>query len=161
MSQRTLLFDRLKAIGINYTTYEHIPVFTCAESETVCATLPKFGQCKNLFLKDRKKRLWLIVALNSTQVQLRELAKTLDAPELRFADAALLMQTLGVEAGSVTPFALINDTQHAVTVVLDRLLLEQTVVGFHPLKNDATTVISPDDLLKFIKSCGNTILFMD
>jgi Ala-tRNA(Pro) deacylase len=65
------------------------------------------------------------------------------------------MEVLGVEPGSVTPFGLINDTTNRVTVILDEAMMKQAPLNYHPLKNDATTAISPDDLLKFIRSCGH------
>src|SRR5947207_11315996 len=98
MSKQTL-FDRLQELGIKTTTYEHEPVFTVQEAAVVFAQYPSFGQCKNLFLKDSKKRFWLVVALFDTQVQLKVLSKHLQAPELRFADADLLMNYLGVTPG--------------------------------------------------------------
>jgi Ala-tRNA(Pro) deacylase len=88
-------------------------------------------------------------------------SKALDAKELRFADAQLLMENLGVEPGSVTPFALINDTEKKVTVVLDSGLCAHKELGFHPLKNDATVIITPENLEKFIKSCGNQAMIFD
>lgn len=110
-----------------------------------------------MFLKDKKNRLFLVVALFQTTVVIKELAKAFSAPELRFAPPEMLMNILGVAPGSVTPFGLINDTGHCTTVILDKDLLAHELIGIHPLINNATTLISPTDLIVFIESCGNRI----
>jgi Ala-tRNA(Pro) deacylase len=155
------LNNKFKELGIAYTTYNHQAAFTVEEMSSIKNELPECGHCKNLFLKDSKKRVWLIVALCATQINLKEVSKLLQAPELRFADADMLMNYLGVIPGSVTPFGLLNDTEHAVHVVLDKALFTHDQVGFHPLRNDATTIINVTDLQKFVAACGNLVYIMD
>jgi Ala-tRNA(Pro) deacylase len=152
------LFDYLEHLSIETKTYFHEPVFTVGQAQAT-AHVPA-THCKNLFLKDSKKRLWLIVALHDTTIQLKAVAKKLEAPELRFASPELLMQHLKVIPGSVTPLALINDTNHEVLVVLDSRIMQEETIGCHPLENNATTVMKPADLQKFINACGNRTLVM-
>jgi Ala-tRNA(Pro) deacylase len=68
-----------------------------------------------------------------------------------------LNDVLGVQPGSVTPFGLLNDEKHSVTVLIDKTVLKHNSVGIHPLSNDATTLIAPNDLVRFIESCGNRV----
>lgn len=147
------LFTILDSLNIKHTNYIHEPLYTCEQAASV--KLPG-AQCKNLFLKDSKKRLYLVVACAATAINLKQLSKKLAAPELRFANADLLMQHLGLLPGSVTPFGLINDKDHAIAVILDKNLFDHDLCGFHPLSNDAMTVIDPKDLIPFIKHCGNS-----
>lgn len=147
------LFDDL---GISYKVYEHPPLFTVEQSEELAGNIPG-THVKNLFLKDDKKRLWLLVAYNRAPVELKKVAKDLDAKGLRFAQPELLAQYLGLKPGSVTPFGLINDTEHVVHVILDASLLGADLVSFHPLRNTATVTINPQDLLKFLKHQGNAL----
>ncbi len=149
------LFKLLSSLSIDNKTYTHERVYTVDEARAV--NLPSLP-CKNLFLKDSNKRFWLVVALPDTKIVLKELAKMICAPELRFADEATLMHYLGVEPGSVTPFGLINDKNHEVTVILDSDLFTAETLGFHPLSNDETTFIKPNDLKKFIQKMGNKLL---
>jgi Ala-tRNA(Pro) deacylase len=150
------LFKLLTDLDIKTTLYTHEPLYTVEQSHGVYNELGvPGGRCKNLFLKDSKKRLYLLVALADTPIALKILSKTIGAPELRFTDAQLLQDTLGVQPGSVTPFGLINDLEHKVTVILDTELFTQSLLNFHPLSNDATVTITPGDLKKFIASCGN------
>jgi Ala-tRNA(Pro) deacylase len=66
--------------------------------------------------------------------------------------------TLGVEPGSVTPFALINDREHRVMPVLDTAMMARPLLNFHPLVNTMTTSIARDDLLTFAAATGHSPL---
>jgi Ala-tRNA(Pro) deacylase len=154
------LFARLDALGIAHKTYTHPPVFTVAEAVALRGQLPG-GHCKSLFLKDKKSGLWLVVALEERQIDLKRLAGKLSAPRFSFGNAELLFETLGVRPGSVTPFALVNDSAQRVRVVLDRGMLECDPLNYHPLENDRTTAIAPADLLRFIAACGHTPIILE
>ena len=148
------LLSRLDALGIAHRTFEHAPVFTVEESQTACAHIPG-GHTKNLFLKDKKGKLFLVVALGRAHIDLKSLHKTLACDRLSFGKPDLLMEVLGVPAGSVTPFALINDKARRVTVILDAGMMRHERLNYHPLQNTATTNIARQDLVTFIRSCGH------
>ena len=66
------------------------------------------------------------------------------------------MAVLGIEPGSVTAFALINETSRQLTaVVVDAALMGFDEVNCHPLINDATTRIATSDLIRFIEASGH------
>jgi len=152
---RADLFSVLDDLGIAHTTMDHAPVFTVQEGQTIKAAMPG-GHTKNLFLKDKKGALILISALQSTQITLNQLHKQLGCGRLSFGKADLLEETLGVTPGSVTAFALLNDREHRVRFILDEALMAHEIVNFHPLKNDATTAVSAQDLLRFVTALGRT-----
>jgi Ala-tRNA(Pro) deacylase len=154
------LVAQLDALGIAHHTYIHPPVFTVAEAVSLRGELPG-GHCKSLFLKDRKAGLWLIVALEERRIDLKLLADALAAPRFSFGSAELLYGVLGVRPGSVTPFALANDTARRVNIVLDRAMLDHDPLNYHPLENDRTTAIAPADLLRFIAACGHRPRIVD
>jgi Ala-tRNA(Pro) deacylase len=110
---------------------------------------------KNLFLKDEGGELFLIVAASTTRVDLKALARTLRAGRFSFGKPDLLMQALGVPPGSVTAFAVINDPERRVRLVIDAELMQHETINCHPLENTATTNIARDDLLRFIRACGH------
>jgi Ala-tRNA(Pro) deacylase len=147
------LFAHFGALGIGQVTHRHRPVFTVEEGADLKAAMPG-GHTKNLFLKDKKGAIFLISAISDTAIDLNATSKLLGAGRFSFGSAERLMQHLGVEPGSVTLFAIINDPERAVTLVLDEALFAHDLVNFHPLKNDATTAISPADMLKFVRSFG-------
>jgi Ala-tRNA(Pro) deacylase len=148
------LFRRLDDLGIATRTVEHPPLFTVAESKTLRGQLPG-GHCKSLFLRDKKKRSFLVVTLEDHPVDLAGLPDRIGAGRLSFGSPERLMEYLGVIPGSVTPFALINDPDRRVEVVLEAAMLQHDPLNYHPLVNTMTTAISPADLLAFIKSCGH------
>jgi Ala-tRNA(Pro) deacylase len=151
---REQLFQRLESLGIQTRTVEHSPVFTVEEAKKAHAGLPG-GHCKNLFCKDEKGVLWLIVALEDAVINLKAAPQKIGSKRLTFGKPDLLMEILGVEPGSVTPFGLINDSAARTNVILDEAMMRQAPLNYHPLRNDATTAIAPDDLIKFILSCGH------
>ncbi|KUO61770.1 MAG: DNA-binding protein [Alphaproteobacteria bacterium BRH_c36] len=151
---RPELFDRLRELGFPTTTIDHPAVFTVAQSEALERDIPG-GHTKNLFLKDAKGRLFLIVAKSSTGVDLKALPKTLGCARLSFGKPELMMEVLGITPGSVTAFCLINDPEQRVTVVVDAALMQHDIINCHPLENTATTSIARDDLLAFIRACGH------
>jgi Ala-tRNA(Pro) deacylase len=148
------LFARLAELGIVTTTVEHAPVFTVAESSELERQLPG-AHTKNLFLKDERGALFLVVAMSSTRIDLKALARSLRAGRFSFGKPELLGEVLGVPPGSVTAFAVINDQAHRVTVVVDEELMRHATINCHPLENSATTNVARDDLLRFIRACGH------
>lgn len=149
------LFAYLDSLGLSHETVGHEAVFTVAESAHVKAEIPGV-HAKNLFLKDRKGRLFLMVASHETSIDLKRLHDTIGASgRLSFGSADLLMETLGVTPGSVTPFAAMNDREGRVTICLDEVLMSHARQNFHPLVNTMTTGISPADLLAFLRATGH------
>ncbi len=148
------LFSLLDDLGIATTTTEHEAVFTVAESTQLERNLPG-GHTKNLFLKDAKGRLFLVIAQSHTVVDLKSLHRTLGTARFSFGRPELLMEVLGVPAGSVTAFSLINDPTGRVSVVVDAALMGYDSINCHPLTNTATTNIAREDLIKFIRATGH------
>ena len=148
------LLARLAELGIACRTVSHPPVFTVEEAKALRGELPG-GHVKNLFLRDKKGAMWLVVAEEDRRIDLKALAARLGAGKVSFASAERLMAYLGVVPGAVTPFGLINDRGQEVRVVIDAGLLAHDPVNVHPLTNDRTTAISPRDLLRFIEACGH------
>ena len=145
------LFAFLDTHGIEHRTLEHPAVFRVDEGHDIKAALPG-GHTKNLFLKDGKGQLWLICALGETRIDLKKLPEVIGSARLSFGSAELMEEVLGVTPGSVTLFALINDPEHRIELVLDAAMLEPEPINFHPLTNTATTAISQDGLRRFLKA---------
>jgi Ala-tRNA(Pro) deacylase len=149
------LFVYLDNLGIAHRTVNHAPVFTVAEARALRGQVAG-GHTKNLFLRDKKGALFLVVAPEDAVIELKSLHRLLGASgRFSFGSAELMRETLGVEPGSVTPFAVINDTAGAVTVVLDAALMAHEALNFHPLINTATTTIAREGLLKFLEATGH------
>jgi Ala-tRNA(Pro) deacylase len=148
------LFAFLDRLAIPHSTMTHPPVFTVEEAKALRGKI-EGGHTKNLFLKDKKGAVFLVVALEHSKIDLKTLHGKLDAGRFSFGSADLLREFWGVEPGSVTPFGAINDTARRVTVVLDAAMMEHTTLNYHPLINTMTTAISREDLVRFLEATGH------
>jgi Ala-tRNA(Pro) deacylase len=149
------LFAYLDSLGVAHQTVRHPPVFTVGEARALRGQVAG-GHTKNLFLRDKRGALFLVVAPEDAAIELKSLHRLLGASgRFSFGAAEVMGETLGVEPGSVTPFAVINDKAGRVTVILDAALMVHDVLNFHPLVNTATTTIPRAGLLKFLEATGH------
>ena len=160
LNSRSELIQQLEALGISTTTVEHPAVFTVEEAKSLRGDLSG-GHSKNLLLKDKKGQLWLIIALEDREINLKALRKSIGSAQLSFAKPELLNEVLGLRPGSVSPFGVINDTSGRVNVVLDKALMTYKVLNFHPMTNTATTQITPKGLESFLRYTGHCPLVAD
>ena len=160
LHDQSQLLSRLDDLGIGHETIQHPAVFTVDEAQAHTAHLPG-GHCKSLFLKDKKGGLWLLVCLDHRRIDMNRLSKVLGCPRLSFGKPELLWEILGVTPGSVTPFALINDSEHRVRPLFDKAMLDHAILNYHPLTNEATTTIKAADLPVFIKAMGHDVQVVD
>jgi Ala-tRNA(Pro) deacylase len=150
------LFAALDALGISHATVKHPPVFTVEQAARLRGEVTG-GHTKNLFLRDKKYELYLVVALEDAEIDLKGLHRQLGASgRFSFGSSDLLREVWGVDPGAVTPFGAINDTQGRVTVVLDAAMMEHATLNYHPLVNTMTTSIARNDLVKFLQSTGHS-----
>jgi Ala-tRNA(Pro) deacylase len=148
------LLARLDALGIAYRNHAHAAVFTVEEAKALRGELTG-GHIKNLFLRNKKEEMWLVVAEEDKRIDLKALGERLGAGKLSFGSPDRLLRYLGVLPGAVTPFGIVNDTDRKVKVVLDRDLMGFDPVNAHPLVNTMTTALSARDLVKFLEAEGH------
>jgi Ala-tRNA(Pro) deacylase len=160
MHSRADLFAFFDAHGVDHDTLEHPAVFHVGEGEEIKAALPG-AHTKNLFLKDSRDQLWLISAEQSAAIDLKRLPAVIGSGRLSFGPAALMENVLGVTPGSVTAFALINDSTRRVRFVLDATLAAAERVNFHPLTNTATTAVSREGFRRFLRALDIAPLIVD
>ena len=142
------LLKYLDNLQISYETLAHEPLFTVEDSRDVHARMPG-GHIKNLLVKDKKSRIFLLVALADSQINLKTIHEKIGASgRVSFC------------SGSVTPFGVINDTGHQVTLVLEASMMREARLNCHPLVNTMTTGLSRDDLLKFVRATGHEPLII-
>ncbi len=150
----------LDAQGIAHKTLEHAAVFRVEEGLELKAGMPG-AHTKNLFLKDKKGRLWLVSARQDTMIDLKRLDRVIGSARLSFGNAELMAEVLGLTPGSVTALGLVNDPDHRVTFVIDRHLWEADVVNFHPLLNTATTGLDQAGFRQFLQVIGVEPMVVD
>ena len=149
-NQKQRVYDALEQLKIKYEVVEHEPVHTMEDMDRL--GLPQKGTlCKNLFLRDAKgKRHFLVTCDEKKTVDLKTLGRQLGAGNLSFASEDRLEKYLGLKQGSVSPFGLMNDTEHAVEFFIDKDLSRCKSLGIHPLENTATVFLSFKVLDKFL-----------
>ncbi len=157
---RQSLLAFLAEHGITHATLDHPAVFRVEEGLELKAAMPG-AHTKNLFLKDKKGRLWLISARQDTVIDLKAAPRRIGSDRLSFGNETLMGETLGVRPGSVTALGLINDVDRRVTFVLDRRLWEADIVNFHPLTNTATTALTQDGFRRFLDAIGREAIVVD
>jgi Ala-tRNA(Pro) deacylase len=154
------LLARIAGLGIDVETAEHPPVFTVEEAKRHRVRHDGV-HTKNLFLRNKKKQMWLVTTTEDQAVDLKALGRQLGAGNVSFGSPDRLREFLGVEPGSVTPLAVVNDTAGAVEMVLDRAVLQADPVHCHPLVNTMTTAIRGADLVRFLESVGHAPQLID
>lgn len=149
------LFAYLQTLRIPYQTIHHVAVFTVEESQKLRGDIAG-AHVKNLFLKDKKSNLFLISALEDTRIDLKTIHDVIGGQgRVSFCSAEQLREYLGVEPGSVTPLAVLNDKEGRVKAILDQRLMGYDVINVHPLVNTMTTSIARDDLVAFMAATGH------
>ena len=142
---------------IEFERYDHPPVFTCEEANRLVPPVPA-AKTKNLFLRDRKgKRHFLISSGYEKQVDLKGLSSALGVSKLSLASSERLRNYLGVDPGSVTILAVVNDTGKKVEVIMDEDLWGSEAFRCHPLVNTSTLAISRENIERFLEATGHPL----
>lgn len=154
------IFDVLAQLKIEYVKHDHPPVYTVEQANEHWKDI-KGAHCKNIFVRNKKgNRHYLIIVEHKKKVDLTPLSKRMGQSRFSFASPERMQRLLGLEAGSVSPFGLINDTGKDVHVVIDRDLKKVDKINFHPNVNTATLTLSLSDFEKFLEFCGNEVTYL-
>jgi Ala-tRNA(Pro) deacylase len=161
MDRKQHVFKILDSLGIDYTVYEHRPLPTIEIAMEVWKDIPS-THCKNLFFRNHKgNRHYLVILESNQKLDIHDLEKRLKQGKISFASQKRMDKYLGVEAGSVSPFGLINDTENHIHLFLDHHLKKAEKISFHPNVNTASLVISFSDFMKYLEWTGNTYEFLE
>ena len=148
------LLGDLDVLAIPFAAYEHVAVFTVAESDAVNAAIPG-AHTKNLFLKDNGGAFWLVTVPSEARVDLKALPAAIGSKRVSFGKPDDMDRLLGIAPGSVTPLAAINAAPGSITVVLDEGLAAAATVNVHPLRNTGTLGLSGRAVLDLLRHWGH------
>ncbi|MHA1540465.1 MAG: prolyl-tRNA synthetase associated domain-containing protein [Alphaproteobacteria bacterium] len=149
MVRKNKLLNFLKENKIDFEEVLHPPVFTCEDADKLKENI-QCTSCKNLFLTD-KKRYFIFATLAHEKVNLKKLKEKIGVSRLSFGKPEKLFELLKLTPGSVNPFAVFFDETNFVELILDSKMMEKEKLGFHPMKNDSTIILTPQELEKFLK----------
>lgn len=159
-SPEAKVYKLLSELGIHYQRYGHPPVLTVDETNEYWTDIEGV-RAKNLFLRNAKgNQHYLLVVEETKSVDLKALARQLGEAKLSFASPERLQKYLGLKPGAVSPLGLINDSEKAVIVILDRELAASEYIPLHPNVNTATLKIRYTDFRTFLEHCGNAIVYL-
>ncbi len=153
------LFAKFEEFKIKFRKYEHPPLFTVIDAKNYQKQMIGI-HVKNLFLRDKKKRNFLLVTEQDAEINMKTLHHKISSDRLSFGSPDRLWQYLGVRPGAVSPLALINDVGKSVTLLLQDILLTEQQIHFHPLVSDLTIGVNLGDLDAFFKFTGHQARFI-
>ena len=133
----------------NFETHKHKSLFSVEDSKKLRGKI-KGAHSKNLFLKNKKNKFFLISCEENEDIDLKKTSKCLDLGNISFAKEKYLLQYLGIKPGSVSPFALLNDLENKVNFYLENNLYESKIINFHPLLNTFTITIETNKFIEFM-----------
>ena len=149
MLTKTDLFELLSVKNKDFQIHDHDPLFTVEDSENLRGEI-KGAHTKNLFLKNKKNNFFLFSCEEFTKINLKTISKSLGLGNVSFAKEEYLLDLLGISPGSVTPFALLNNTENNIDLYLEDKMHESEYINFHPLTNKATVTIKSRDFMEFM-----------
>ncbi|WP_133791781.1 prolyl-tRNA synthetase associated domain-containing protein [Paraburkholderia silvatlantica] len=149
------LLDFLEREAIPYIHEEHDPVLNMSDSGRLALSL-EGARCKNLLLQDKKGNHFLVVTTATKSLDLAAASIVLESKRLSFASADKLWDLLGIRAGALSPFALLNDSGKKVRLVIDDELSGQQIFLFHPLENNSSVSITQATLEDFLARIGHS-----
>lgn len=160
MNGNPALYKLLSQLNIPFTYHEHPPAPTIEIAMQYWKDIDA-THCKNLFFRNHKGNKHYLVVLDCNQkADIHDLEKRLKQGKLSFASDQRMMKYLGITPGSVSPYALINDTEHHVHVFFDHNLIKSNRISFHPCINTASIIVSWDDFMRFMNHVENTFEFV-
>jgi Ala-tRNA(Pro) deacylase len=159
------LLDRLRGWGMEFVLHEHVPLRTVEDAKGVEDALTVPGEnafrVKNLYLRDKKKRNYLVTLEQDREIDLKALGAKLGVGNLSFGSADRLLQNLGIRPGAVSPLAMINGVENGVSFYMDTAAQEADVIYMHPLVNDRTVAMPRADLMRFFDQVGCPVNWLD
>jgi Ala-tRNA(Pro) deacylase len=157
----TDIYKFLDERRIEYERHDHPPVYTVEDVDRLVPPLDA-AKTKSLFLRDTKGlRHFLVIVRGEKRVDLKALPNLLKSSRLRFGSPGRLKKYLGVDPGSVSLFAVVNDVDMAVEIIMDSALWKSDAFQFHPLVNTSTLVISRDNAKRFLDTTGHDAQILD
>jgi Ala-tRNA(Pro) deacylase len=159
------LLAQLDAWGIGYTLHEHVPLRTVEDSKAVEDQFMVPGEnalrIKNLYLRDKKKRNYLVTLQQDRDIDLKALGALLGVGNLSFGSPDRLLENLGIRPGAVSPLAMITGVDKGVRFFMDPAFRDADVVYMHPLVNDRTVAIARDDVQVFWDKIGCSVEWIE
>ena len=155
------VYKILSQLKITYSTLEHDVITTMEQGREISQKLEGVIPIKLLLLDKKTGKLYLYVKLNDgKKISFKDLGNALGTKNLSMAPGNLLQTKLGVGIGCATIFALLNDPDKEINIIIDKNIPPDQKINFHPMRNDATTTIHYSDMIKYLDFFGHHVEFL-
>lgn len=158
---KEIVYETLDKMGIKYNIVDHPPALTTEEADKYIEG--KEGvRSKTMFMCNKKKnRFYLFILDESKRLDIKAIGEIISEKTLKFAREEYVEEKLGLKFGVVSPFGLLNNKEKDVKVYVDREIIKDKIITFHPNENTATIFISFDDLFLFFDNIGASYEIID
>lgn len=161
MNSYEIVVITLKHLNISVETVDHDPALTTEQADIFIEGIPGV-RTKTMFLTNKKKtNFYLIIMDEGKKIDLNKFKETVDDKQIKIASENTLFEKMMLLPGVVSPFGLLNDKNHDIKVYIDKEIMNEERMSFHPNTNTKTIFINTTDLLRFLKSIGYNVNFVD
>lgn len=156
------VYECLARLEIPFTRVDHEAAFTMEDCAAISEAL-EVHICKNLLLTPRNRSAFYLLCMPGEKpFSTKDFSKLIGASRLSFATEEDLVTLLGCHAGSASILGLMNDTEHRVTLAIDRTVAGDEWFGCHPCKNTSSLRLKTRDVLeKFLPATGHEAVIVD
>ena len=149
--------EYLNALGIQFKIVEHEPAYTTEEADKYIEGYDGV-RTKTMFICNKKKtNYYMIIMDDSKRLDMNKFKEIVSEKQMKMASEESLKEKLGIKPGMVSPFGLLNNDEKDVKIYMDKQIITEEIMTFHPNDNTKTLFITTKDLFKYIESIGYEI----
>lgn len=154
MDQYKMVENKLKELEIDFKIVDHPPAFTTEEADKYIEGHDGV-RTKSMFLTDRKKKNFYLVILDDyKRLDMDRFKDIVGEKKVKMASEDSLMEKMRLPAGTVSPFGLLNNENHDIKFFIDKEIVDEEIMTFHPNINEKTLFLKTKDLFKYLDNIG-------
>ncbi len=155
MNTNQEIAEFLSERGIEYTRYQHKPIFTVEDGQEIADALG-IDPCKTLFLVNRQKQPYMLLTAGNKRISLSDFAGQVGSSRLSFASTDELISYLHTSPGAVSPLGLVFDRKHIIKLYIDNDVLTKDCIALHPCVNNESYVFKTLEFINtFLPAVGH------
>ena len=146
--------EYLNTLGIQFKIVEHKPAYTTEEADKYIEGYDGV-RTKTMFICNKKKtNYYMIIMDDSKRLDMNKFKEIVSEKQMKMALEEALKEKLGIEPGMVSPFGLLNNDEKDVKICMDKEIITEEIMTFHPNDNTKTLFITTKDLFKYLENIG-------
>ncbi len=146
--------NKLKELNIEFQLVEHEPAVTTELADKFIEGIEGV-RTKTMFLTNKKKTAWyLLIMDDGKRLDMGKFGEIAGAKGIKMASSDSLFDKMQLPPGVVSPFGLLNNEEKDIQVFIDREIINEVRMSFHPNTNEKTLFIQTPDLLRYLEDIG-------